>query len=479
MGKIWLKSVDPSRQCCGCEGKTGPCSTCCSGILIDYSQFSANTNFDYKECIFFSDRTDVITKTNLFWEISSSSGTISYDSIDHSISIPSGTELKITTTSQLVLENVPITLGTSISNPSARFSNSNLATEQYSSLAGSFSINELNNKKNWFEYSNTGENWAYINVPSDKSSVEGGLKSFSHFKILASGEYGLFNSSVSFINFPTVGVSQLSPDNLEYNNAFLLPKQIGSYEQSDPLDCSSFEYNGRSTGALYYKIMDPQQSPLNSIFNFNTIELNVPQTIYYVPFNGSLLRFDGSTLEKSGDGMKRVKVEGNAQALTALNTLPYYGKLIVGQKQYSFPDYAIGVDCVPESFVNVSDAPANGEVNGSVILKFWYPTQWPLFNLTSGISESITLTTNQNVCLGIHQTPGNKQTNSRNGKNFFGTGWAPSIETGNYSYVVTGELVNTYKGESLTSNKSIQYNRLYIYSSNTANKLSCVNGVVS
>lgn len=32
MGKIWLKSVDPNRQCCGCEGKTGPCDSCCNPI---------------------------------------------------------------------------------------------------------------------------------------------------------------------------------------------------------------------------------------------------------------------------------------------------------------------------------------------------------------------------------------------------------------------------------------------------------------
>lgn len=28
MGKIWLKSVDPNHQCCGCEGKFGPCDSC-------------------------------------------------------------------------------------------------------------------------------------------------------------------------------------------------------------------------------------------------------------------------------------------------------------------------------------------------------------------------------------------------------------------------------------------------------------------
>ena len=30
MGKFWLKSVDPSKQCCGCEGKSSPCDNCCA-----------------------------------------------------------------------------------------------------------------------------------------------------------------------------------------------------------------------------------------------------------------------------------------------------------------------------------------------------------------------------------------------------------------------------------------------------------------
>ncbi len=34
MGKIWLKSVDPNRQCCGCEGKAGPCDSCCAPITV-------------------------------------------------------------------------------------------------------------------------------------------------------------------------------------------------------------------------------------------------------------------------------------------------------------------------------------------------------------------------------------------------------------------------------------------------------------
>ncbi len=41
MGKIWLKSVDPSHQCCGCEGKAGPCDSCC--INLDPSSFGTLT----------------------------------------------------------------------------------------------------------------------------------------------------------------------------------------------------------------------------------------------------------------------------------------------------------------------------------------------------------------------------------------------------------------------------------------------------
>lgn len=38
MGKIWLKSPDPNAECCGCEGKVGPCDNCtpdvCSCALL-------------------------------------------------------------------------------------------------------------------------------------------------------------------------------------------------------------------------------------------------------------------------------------------------------------------------------------------------------------------------------------------------------------------------------------------------------------
>lgn len=37
MTKIWIKGPDPNKQCCGCEGKSGPCSSCCSGFFINYS----------------------------------------------------------------------------------------------------------------------------------------------------------------------------------------------------------------------------------------------------------------------------------------------------------------------------------------------------------------------------------------------------------------------------------------------------------
>lgn len=34
MGKIWLKSTDPNKQCCGCEGKASPCDSCCPGLAV-------------------------------------------------------------------------------------------------------------------------------------------------------------------------------------------------------------------------------------------------------------------------------------------------------------------------------------------------------------------------------------------------------------------------------------------------------------
>lgn len=38
MGKIWLKSTDPNKQCCGCEGKTSPCDPCCPSISMTSGQ---------------------------------------------------------------------------------------------------------------------------------------------------------------------------------------------------------------------------------------------------------------------------------------------------------------------------------------------------------------------------------------------------------------------------------------------------------
>ena len=37
MGKIWLKNPDPSKQCCDCAGKSGPCDSCCSLDIGPYS----------------------------------------------------------------------------------------------------------------------------------------------------------------------------------------------------------------------------------------------------------------------------------------------------------------------------------------------------------------------------------------------------------------------------------------------------------
>lgn len=56
MPKIWLKAPDSSRQCCGCEGKSGPCDNCCilysaylgfAATLADAQSFFAGTNAPY------------------------------------------------------------------------------------------------------------------------------------------------------------------------------------------------------------------------------------------------------------------------------------------------------------------------------------------------------------------------------------------------------------------------------------------------
>ena len=33
--KLWIKSPDPSKQCCDCAGKSGPCDSCCSLVIGD------------------------------------------------------------------------------------------------------------------------------------------------------------------------------------------------------------------------------------------------------------------------------------------------------------------------------------------------------------------------------------------------------------------------------------------------------------
>jgi hypothetical protein len=42
MGKFWLKTVDPARQCCPCEGKVSPCDTCCSFDITEYEGTQSN-----------------------------------------------------------------------------------------------------------------------------------------------------------------------------------------------------------------------------------------------------------------------------------------------------------------------------------------------------------------------------------------------------------------------------------------------------
>ena len=51
MGKFWLKTVDPNKQCCGCEGKSGPCSSCCAFIVNSNSFNSEQEAKDYLKSV--------------------------------------------------------------------------------------------------------------------------------------------------------------------------------------------------------------------------------------------------------------------------------------------------------------------------------------------------------------------------------------------------------------------------------------------
>jgi len=66
MGKIWLKSPDPSKQCCGCEGKTGPCDSCSSCVPYYMSSKSMAEDFlsTFLDCVI-RPQTDSGTLLNL------------------------------------------------------------------------------------------------------------------------------------------------------------------------------------------------------------------------------------------------------------------------------------------------------------------------------------------------------------------------------------------------------------------------------
>lgn len=62
MGKFWLKSVDPLKQCCGCEGKSGPCNNCCS-LLQDIGSIASGQQI--ANCTYLLGTKDIyIKKTN-------------------------------------------------------------------------------------------------------------------------------------------------------------------------------------------------------------------------------------------------------------------------------------------------------------------------------------------------------------------------------------------------------------------------------
>ncbi len=74
MGKIWLKGPDGSKQCCGCEGKDGPCSSCnaCTGLFYNtvtnlwgpFNNSLGSLPFNATDCFVANDVNDSYIKTS-------------------------------------------------------------------------------------------------------------------------------------------------------------------------------------------------------------------------------------------------------------------------------------------------------------------------------------------------------------------------------------------------------------------------------
>lgn len=116
MGKIWLKSVDPNRQCCGCEGKSGPCDSCCLQTVVNTSDTviprGSKKDERYYFNKFYSTRFDTWEKTNkkLDFNINSIENPTPYHFNQFSISLNKGQELLVNLNYNLSYFNRPASI---------------------------------------------------------------------------------------------------------------------------------------------------------------------------------------------------------------------------------------------------------------------------------------------------------------------------------------------------------------------------------
>jgi len=127
MGKKWLKSVDPNRQCCGCEGKTGPCDSCCTRLVVTptsnliFPPLSQPTPYKSLERYYsnkiYSSSFDSWSVTNnlLTFDIDSPEIETPYHTNKLSISLNEGQELILNLNSSLSCESFPANLNYSSS----------------------------------------------------------------------------------------------------------------------------------------------------------------------------------------------------------------------------------------------------------------------------------------------------------------------------------------------------------------------------
>jgi hypothetical protein len=256
-----------------------------------------------------------------------------------------------------------------------------------------------------------------------------------------------------------------------------MPLQIASIESLISGSCSSFEFHNNSTSGTSFFIIDPSTHPINEYLNFNSVESSQAQTIYYEKFSSTLWALEGSTLEVYGDGLLRFANGTNEISKNALDILPIYGKFVFGHSRKIYPDGVLGTSCAFENqFISLDpSSPNNVNYNGNTVTKIWYPTSWPVFDVNTSQLSTISIKTKKNICLGIYSPPGELIKTNGDGRFFNGTGWFPYSVDSTYGYTITGTNTFNYIGNS---NKTINYNNIYFYFIDTANKLRCSGGIV-